>query len=173
MVAAPRRRPFAVLVIVEMPARVPAIGGHVDPAAEGEPVVDHRDLVVMARTGRVRSVELEVDLVARRPAGQPQDGRPSAEQFDRANVPLENVDLQAGPVLRQPGQEGTKFGGRAVVGIVVEADPGIEVPADQQDLLFRTKHRLPGEAKVIRRVDDQAGTAGSLDSPAIPACFED
>ena len=157
------------LVVVDMAARVPAVGGHVDAAAESEPVVDHHDLVVVAGTDRVRAIELEVDLVARRPAREPQHRRPASQQLDRAEVPLEDVDLQPRPVLGQPGQEGAQFRRSAVIGLVIEANPRVEVPADQQDLLLGAKHRLPGEVEIVGRIDDERGAFGALHPPAIPA----
>ena len=90
------------LVFVQMPARVPAVRRHVDPAAEREPVVDHHDLVMMAGADRVGPVQLEVDLAVGRPPCEAQDGRPAPEQLDGSDVPLEDVDLQPRPVFRQP-----------------------------------------------------------------------
>jgi hypothetical protein len=48
-----------VRIVVGVLARVPAVGGHVDPAAEGQRVVDDDDLLVMRARHRMRMVELE------------------------------------------------------------------------------------------------------------------
>ena len=57
--------------------------------------------------------------------------------------------------------------------VVEELDPGIEVPAHEQDLRARLEHRLAGEAVIIGRVDDQRGAMGALDAPAIAPRLED
>ena len=54
---------------------------------------------------------------------------------------------------------------------IVEADPGIEIPADEQDLLFRAEHRLPSEPEIIGGIDDQARAVGTLDPPAVVPGF--
>ncbi len=172
-VAAAGGRPFAMLVAVAMLPRVPAVSRHVDPAAKGQPVVDHRNLVMVAGAGRMRPVQLEMDLLARRPPGEAKRRGPTSEQLDRAQVPLEDVYLKPGPVFRQPGQQRAQLHGGAVVGVIVEADSRIEIPADQQYLLLRAKHGLSGQPEIIGGVDDQARAASALYSPAIEAGLGD
>ena len=168
-VAAAGGRPAAAFVAVGMLARVPARPGHVDAAAESEGIVDDDDLLVVAGAARMGAVELEVDLLARRPAQQAQHGGAAAEQVDRAQVPFEDVDLQARPVLGQPVEELAELDRGAVVGIGVEADAGVEVPADQQDLRLGAEHRLARVAEVIGRVDDDGGAVRPFDAPAVAA----
>ena len=141
-----------------MLARVPARRGHVDPAAESEPVVDHHDLLVVAGAGRMGAVELEVDLLGHRPARQPQDGRAPAEQLGRAQIPFEDVDRNVRPVLRPSRRAVVRASpARRRPARKVEADPRVEIPADQQDLLFGAEHRLAREREIIGGVDDQRG----------------
>ena len=58
--AAPFGRAAARLVVAVL-ARVPAVAGHVDAAAEGEAVVDHDDLLVVRGGRRMGAVEPGVD----------------------------------------------------------------------------------------------------------------
>jgi hypothetical protein len=59
-----RRRPPAPRLLVLVVARVPARSGDVDSPAKGHSVVDHEDLLMVARLARVRMVELELDVRA-------------------------------------------------------------------------------------------------------------
>src|SRR5690606_1404168 len=60
-------RSLAPGVVLEVIARVPAPVGHIDPAAHGQRIVDHDDLLVVAAADRVDVIELQVDPLARQP----------------------------------------------------------------------------------------------------------
>ena len=79
----------AARVVVEMRGRVPAVAGHVDAAAEGEAIVDHHDLVVVARAGVGGGVEPGVDALVGHPAHQGEQGRAAEQGAQRADVPAQ------------------------------------------------------------------------------------
>ncbi len=55
----------------------------------------------------------------------------------------------------------------------VEQDPGVEIPADQQDLRFApAASPARASAEIIGGVDDQRGAVGARDPPAIAARLE-
>jgi hypothetical protein len=54
-------------IVIEMLARVSPVGGHVDTAAESDGVIDDDNLLMMRGSLRMRSIELEVDALARNP----------------------------------------------------------------------------------------------------------
>ncbi len=76
-------------------------------------------------------------------------------------------------MLHQPGDERAQAIGRIVLAArLVERNPGVEVPADQQDLLLRLQHRLADEPEIIAAVDDERRAVGSGHPPAIAAGLE-
>jgi hypothetical protein len=54
-------------IVIEMLTRVPPVGGHVDTAAKSDGVIDDSNLLMMCGSLRMRSIELEVDALARNP----------------------------------------------------------------------------------------------------------
>src|SRR5688572_2635363 len=74
--------------------RVPTTIGHVDPPANCEPVVDHRDLLMVAATDRVGGVELEIDPAMRKPANEVEHHRSARQELERTDSPLEDTDFQ-------------------------------------------------------------------------------
>src|SRR5690606_9375510 len=98
---------------------------------------------------------------------------PAPERLDDAEVPLEHVDAEAGPVLRQPGEEIAQ----AVwpfqrLPLRLELDPHVEIPADEHDALPGAEHRGFRMAEIGGRVDDEGKALRRLDAPARPARYE-
>jgi hypothetical protein len=150
-----------------MAARVPAAGGHVDAAAEGQIIVDHHDFLVMRSGGRVMAVQPHMDLRILQPLDQTQQGAPMGQRFDGAHIPAQNMHLQTGRALHQPAQKRADLDRGAILHIAAQPDAGIEIPADQQDLLARLEHRGAGGLEVIIGVDNHRNLRRALDAPAI------
>src|SRR5690606_12501231 len=92
-------------VVLAMLAGIPAPVGHVDTAADREPLVYHDDFLMMAATDRMRGVELERDSLARRPAQEIDHHRAARGELQRADTPLEDADFQRFAPARQPRAE--------------------------------------------------------------------
>src|SRR6185436_13491204 len=115
--------------------RIPAPVGHVDPAAYREGIVDHDDLLVVAAPDRVDAVELEVDPLVRQPAHQIEHHRSSRHHLERADAPLEDADLEAPAMPRQPRDEAAEPSGKLPLPrllppapAVGQVDAGVEIP---------------------------------------------
>src|SRR5690606_34620659 len=170
-VAPPAETPAAGIVL-EVLARVPALVGHVDSAAHGELVVDHRYLLVMAAADRMRTVELEVDAPAPQPAQEVEHHCPARGNLERADAPLEDAHLERAAVAGEPGNKAAEP--RRMLALpsllppaaaVRQVDAGVEVPADQQDALARLEHRLLHQVEVLLGVDDHADPRGHRVAP--------
>ena len=162
----PVRSPAARLVLV-VRAGVPPLGGHVDPAADRDPVVDDGDLLVMAAADGVMSVELEVDPLVRPPAGDIEQHRTAAEELDEAEAPLEYPDIELGPVPAEPKDKAAEPLRALPLPRPLppappyrKVDASVEVPRDQHDPPLGLEHGLLHEREIVRRIDDHAGTTG-------------
>ena len=167
------RRPSAARVLVDVIARIPAVGRHVDAAAEGQLVVDHHDLLVVRGTRRMGAVELEMDAPARHPVENGQRRRAAPDGHQRADVPFEHMDLDLRPVLVEPAQEGAELV-RTLERFLLrlEGHAGVEVPADQIDAVPGRKDRLFRGDEIVGRIHDQREAIDMLDPPAVSAWFE-
>jgi hypothetical protein len=170
IIDAPRERPLPPRLLVLVVPRVPAVGSDVDPAAKGGVVVDHQDLLVVARIERVSAVPLEIDLLAQLPAAQAENGGPAPGRLQQSFVPDEDVDAKIGRALRKPGEKRSQRGGRSRgMLFVVERDAGVEVPSDDDDLVLGPDHRAQRQPEIGGGIDDERGPIGPLHPPAIAA----
>ena len=116
--------------------RVPAVGRNVDPAAHRQPVVDDDDLLVMAaaRPGASCRSGSRSPWSAHQRHSHSTDGGVE-ELLERAEIPLEDVDLPLGLFLGEAEEEAAqRFALAMLVG--VERDARVEVPADDEDALL-------------------------------------
>src|SRR3546814_11482648 len=90
---------------------IPSVGGHVDAPAECNLVVDHDDLLVVARADGMGTIQLEMDVAVPGPSCKAQHCSAATQQLDRSYIPLENMNLKSGTLLRQPGDAGAQLGG--------------------------------------------------------------
>ena len=89
---ADRRRPRRFLEPVR--ARVPAMAGQIDAAAERELVVDDDDLLMVRAADGMAIVEAEPDAARHPPAEPPSRERIALERVERAVVPGQDVAAQ-------------------------------------------------------------------------------
>jgi hypothetical protein len=146
---------------------VPAVGGDVDAAGEGDAVVDDHDLLVVRAADRVVLVDGEHQPVGSPPVEQ-HDRRQAARQGDQhADVPVQDADLQLRVApdggLEHPAQP-VGAGGAVPAGI--ELDARVEVPADEQHPAARAQHRLLQRREVVGGVHEDGEPVGPLDPPA-------
>ncbi len=134
-------------ILVKMSARIPAVGSHVDPAADREIVIDDDDLLVVAGADRVRGIVLEIDPILERPADQVEHHQPAKQRFDEREIPLEDVDAQARGALCEPDDERSETCGEPRIVILrdllapgAKMNPGVEIPPDQEDRLLGLEH---------------------------------
>ena len=157
-------------VFVPVLAGVPSFGGEVDTTAERDRVVDDQDLLVVYRPGGVRAVHREVQPPAAEPVdqGDRRDAVPQVvERRQQPQVGLQQMDRQVGLLPEHPLQEGAQpIGAGQRRAAPLEGDPGVEVPADQQDAVAGPQHRRLGMTEVVGAVDDAGESVGGLHAPA-------
>ncbi len=154
-------------IVMAMLARVPAVAGHVDPAAKGEAIVDDDDLLVMRPRGRMMPVELGMDARMPHPLHHREQGRAAEQRLDRTGIPAEQEDLELGLAFDQPQDEGAerrRFAGAVDPGF--ELDPRIEIPADQHDPPLGVEHGDARLAEIFLRIDDHGHLVRAFDTPA-------
>ena len=159
-VPSPARRLAQGFVLVVI-ARVPALHRHVDSAADGQRIVEHGDLLVVAASGGVRAVELEVDSVMPRPAGKVPPHRSAHDEFENAEAPFEHADFQSRSMPDQPADEAAQpdrilslSGSLPPAAAFGQMDAGVEIPADQKDAIPCFQHRFLHRREIIRGVDE-------------------
>ena len=163
----------AMRIVVEMLARIPPVRRHVDAAAECQGIVDDDYFLMMRRADGVRAVEFEAQPLACYPVEKGNGSHPAPERLQHAEVPLEKVDTHLRAIPRQPGQELSE----AVrpfqrLGLRLELDSRIEIPADQHDAVLRLEHGGLGEAKIVGGIDNQGETVGAFDPPTCSARYQ-
>ena len=126
------------------------------------------DLVVVAGAERVGAVELEVDLLAPRPAGQAEDRGAAAEQLDRADVPFQDVDRR-GPAGSSRARRGTARAARARRR---RRRRSSRMRVSKSQPISRICERAfsiacAGVLEIVGGVDDQRGPVRARDPPAI------
>jgi hypothetical protein len=150
-----------------MLAGIPAVGRHVDAAAEGERVVDHDDLLVVRCAGGMRAVELELDPLVRHPVQDDQRRRAAADLLQGAEIPAQDVDLQIGPVLHHPAQEAPQPVRHVGIAVgPVELDAGVEVPSDHEQAMGRLLGSRPHRGEILGGIDDHREAICAGDAPA-------
>jgi hypothetical protein len=82
--------------------RIPAIRGYVDAPTECQTLVYHDYLLVVGGADRMGAVELKPEAPARDGIQDEQWSHTAAERLDHAEVPLKQIDVQPGALLRQP-----------------------------------------------------------------------
>jgi hypothetical protein len=88
------------------------------------------------------------------------------ELLQRAEIPLEDVDLPLGIFARQAEEEVSQRFALAVL-VGVERDARVEVPADDEDSLLRGLQGGGDDVVIIAGVDDHRRLLGARDAPAI------
>ena len=162
-------------ILVEVDARVPASAGHVDPAAEGEAVVDADDLLVMRCAGRMVAVEFDVDAGLAHPLEDREERRAAHRGLERAEIPAQQIDLQLRLALEEPEHEvadGLRL--TRLARAVGKADARVEVPADEHDPPLRPQHRRAQQSEIVIGVDDDREAVGARarhDGHAPPAAM--
>jgi hypothetical protein len=158
-------------VPVEVLGGVPAVGGHVDAAGEGEAVVDHHDLLVVRAPDRVVGVHRHRQPVRGASVQQHDRHHAPGQRADHAVVPHQDADLQlrVGPdgLLQHPPQlVRPPSVDTALRPARVHPDPRVEVPADEQHPAPRVQHRPAQGGEVVGGVHEDRVPLGPLDPPA-------
>src|SRR3546814_10266654 len=82
--------------------RIPTLRADVDAPAHREMVVEHRDLLMMAAPDGMCAVEPEADRARYLPAQQHRDDARHDELLQSAEIPVQDVDVAVGTILREP-----------------------------------------------------------------------
>ncbi|WP_348643140.1 hypothetical protein [Rhizobium sp. WL3] len=167
-------RHFATRVVVQMPAGVPALGGDVDAAAEGQHVVDDHDLLVMGGGRRMRAIQFEVD-VGRGHEVEEAEGHGSPSQgCEQAQIPFEDMDLQIGTGLADPLQKPSQLVRPLETGALrLELDPGVEIPADQVHHVPGFEDRLLDGNEIVFGVKDHTEAVRARLLPTVSTWLQD
>jgi hypothetical protein len=159
------RRPAPVAILVQ--GRVPAVRRHVDPADEGQGIVDHDELLVMRPSRRM----VRIPAVAKAVGGQPVPdvhGQHRVRGRDRKrHVPVKDLDREGGVALERRQQRVLdRLAALALREARAQADAGIEVPAEDPDGMARVPDGLVERGEVVLGVDQQGDATRLLDPPA-------
>ena len=157
----------AARVVTVVLGRVPAAQRQVEPTGEGERVVQHDQLLVLARAKRVLVVEPQLKALVARPRRVEPRREPALERVEQRIVPLEHADLE----LRAPAHERVEPRPELVREVVdrrVRAKPraAVEVPADDQDAALDPLERLRERGEVAGAIDEERDPARALGAPA-------
>jgi hypothetical protein len=109
--------------------------GDVDAAAEGQCIVNDRDLLVVAAAWRVVPVQMEVETMPAEPFEQEERRRAAERHLEKGEIPAQHINAQPritphGVVQQRANPVRNGGWGTAAA---VEFDTGVEIPADEQD----------------------------------------
>ena len=153
---------------VEVGGGVPAVDPEVAAAAEGQPVVDHQHLLVMAGAEGDAGVQGEVDPRALEPSPRPV-GEEMLRGADRqGGLPDQHMDVEIGPRGRQLQQQIADLVGSMLLarGIRAQARARVEPPAQQEDRAPGLAHGPQGGAEIGAGIQQHGGAVGRLHAPA-------
>ena len=167
-------RHVAALVAVQVLGGVPAVGGQVPAPAEGQPVVDHQHLLVMAGAHRHRRVEQEAHRRVLEAGPRPVREEVLGRGHRQGRLPDQDAHVQRPVGARQVTQErpGLVAGRPRAVRVGDELGQRVEGPAQQVDRPRRLEHGGLGGAEIVLAVDDDRRAARARGSPARPSRFQ-
>jgi hypothetical protein len=147
--------------------RVPAVPAEVAAAAKRDRIIDHQDLLVVARTPRMDAVHAIDEPVVRQPSTRSLRPIAALDRVGQSHVPDQDVHPKAGAPGEQPLEEiAEPVTLPTGLEIRLERDPGVEVPAQQQDRVPGLGHGRFHRRDVSRTVHEQRDTTGVLHAPA-------
>ncbi len=146
-------------IVRRMRPRVPPALGQVEATEVGELPVDDDELLVLARAGRMRAVQLEMQPVLVLPAELRRRQQLALQHIDHREVPGQDVDGQVVPARRQILQRlGQRARVQRVVLVTDQLEPAVDIPTDDQDLPLGSLHALADGAEIRLAVDQPAET---------------
>ena len=128
---------------------VAVLGGQIETADEGDPVVDHDRLLVVAVHWALMSVErnLRARAVDEPVAHRPHVGPGRAEEWKWRAGPAQHANLDALGELRE------KVAKHERVSVAHQREGGREVPAGKVDVRLGLQHRLGDRGQNLGAVD--------------------
>ncbi len=145
-------------------AGIPPGDGEVNSPDEGEVVVEDHQLLVMRGIEGVLGIELDGDARMALPLRAEQQGHRRAGAVHHRDAPDEDAHFEVGLRLDQTAQRRAERFRR--VGVGLQADPPVEVPADDEDRPFGLADGLVERAEIIGGVHHHAGARRPLHAPA-------
>src|SRR5688572_7577267 len=92
-----------------MRTRVPAVAGQIDAATEGEPIINHDDLLMMRAADWMMIVKAKSHVAMGTPAKLPSRPWIALERVECGVVPNQDVTAQLWPPSGDEGQQFIKF----------------------------------------------------------------
>jgi len=139
----------------------------VEATHKGHGVVDHGDLLVVARPDRVFGVESEADAPVRARRKAIGAERFALGEVEKREIPLEHVDVQLSIPPDECVEQRRQLVGHIVVGVVAtQSYPAVEVPAQQEHTLFGSLEGSREGPEVLLSIHQDGGTRSALDPPA-------
>ena len=149
---------------------VPASDRHVLPAAEGNRIVHHDDLLVMRRAGRQIIVQTVANPVRHAPT-QPNRGTKLALQREQHGViPDQEIHPELRPFIDQCTQKIDEHFGIPVIrspALTDEPRAAIDIPADHEYRRTRLQQGFAQCAEIARGIDQHCGAIGLLNTPTV------
>ncbi len=155
-------------VSVEVRRRVPAVRAEVEAAAHRHLVVDDQHLLVMARPIGDAGVQQEADRTAVEPSPRPVGEELLGGADRQGRLPDQDADVEFGALGSQSLQHISDLvvGVFHIVGIGLEARPGVEAPAQQKDRSPRLADGRDGGCEDRRPVRQETDPSGARRPPA-------
>ncbi len=153
-----------------MVARVPPVSRQIDAAAKRQLIVNHDDLLVMARADWMVIIESEADPAWHTPSHPPARQRFTLERVERTVVPDQDVDTQVWTPLRDEGEQRIEPGRRAVIAEPWrEVDRRGHIPTEDEHRVARCEQRLSHQLKIMSRILDTVEAVRAVEPPAVPS----
>ena len=149
---------------------VPAPDGDVEPAGEGDGVVDDDQLLVLRGAERHRVVEAEAHAARRIPAEGIGGEQLALGCVEHGEVPEQQRDFEPRTLVDQRREKIRQPLGIAVLGAAARADQSglaMDVPADDEGVALGFEQRRAHGAEIGRRVEDDGGAMRALHAPDI------
>jgi hypothetical protein len=155
-------------VDLQVRRRVPTIDADVAAAAEGQLVVDHQHLLVMAGPERHRVVQPELDAAALEPLARLVREELLRGRDRQGRAPDQQTDVEFGPRVRQLDEDASHFVRivRPLLAVREQPRARIEAPAQQDHRAPRPPQRLVDGGEVGLGVDQEGRPPRGLDTLA-------
>ena len=158
-----------------MRARVPAMAGQIDAAAERELIVDDDDLLMVDAADGMAVVEAEPDASRHAPAEPPSRERIALERVERGVVPGQDVAAKARSPPRDVREQLDRAGSARPTPSAPGSDRRVAVMSQPRmnTVCARAEQAPAAPAGNSRRRPERSKAIRAIDAPAVPSGLDD